>query len=174
VIDKLQELAKKYSRKGIDTYYKIIRREGLRWGRNRVLRVYRLMRLGFRRKGKRRLPARLKVPLAITEGLNKVWSMDFMSDALTNGRRTRVLNIIDEYSREALTVHPDYSIPAVSVINQLEILEQHRDLPDGFRLDNGPEFTCFEFTEWCRSKHNPPARYPSGIPVQQHQPLHSG
>jgi putative transposase len=153
VIDKLKQLAEKYSRKGIDTYYKIIRREGLRWGRNRVLRVYRLMRLGFRRKGKRRLPARLKVPLAITEGLNKVWSMDFMSDALTNGRRTRVLNIIDEYSREALTVHPYYSIPAVSVINQLEILEQHRYLPDSFRLDNGPEFTCLEFTEWCRSKN---------------------
>ncbi len=60
MIDKLQELAEKYSRKGIDTYYKIIRREGLRWGRNRVLRIYRLMRLGFRRKGKRRLPARFK------------------------------------------------------------------------------------------------------------------
>jgi putative transposase len=110
------------------------------------------MKLGFRRKGKRRLPARLKVPLTITEGLNKMWSMGFMSDALANGRRTRVLNIIDEYSREALTVYPDHSIPGISLINQLKIFEQHRDLPESFRLDNGPEFTCFEFTEWCRSK----------------------
>ena len=79
--------------------------------------------------------------------------MDFMSDALVNGRRVRVLNIMDEYSREALAVYPDYSIPSVSVINQLEIIEQHRDLPDSFRLDNGPEFTSFEFTEWCRLKN---------------------
>lgn len=166
VIDKLQQLVEKYSRKGIDTYYKLIRREGLKWGRNRVLRVYRLMKLSFRRKCKKRIPARLKVPLVIAEGLNKGWTMDFMSDALVNGRRVRVLNIMDEYSREALAVYPDYSIPSVSVINQLEILEQHRDLPDSFRLDNGPEFTSFEFTEWCRSKNIKITYIQPGRPMQ--------
>jgi putative transposase len=166
VIDKLQELVDKYSRKGIDMYYKLIRREGLKWGRNRVLRVYRLMKLSFRRKCKKRIPARLKVPLVIAEGLNKGWTMDFMSDALVNGRRVRVLNIMDEYSREALAVYPDYSIPSVSVINQLEILEQHRDLPDSFRLDNGPEFTSFEFTEWCRLKNIKITYIQPGRPMQ--------
>jgi putative transposase len=166
VIEKLQQLAEKYSRKGIDTYYKLIRREGLRWGRNRVLRVYRLMKLSLRRKCKKRIPARLKVPLIIAEGLNKGWTMDFMSDALVNGRRVRVLNIMDEYSREALAVYPDYSIPAVSVINQLEILEQHRDLPDSFRLDNGPEFTSFEFTDWCRLKNIKISYIQPGRPMQ--------
>lgn len=166
VIEKLQELVDKYSRKGIDMYYKLIRREGLKWGRNRVLRVYRLMKLSFRRKCKKRIPARLKVPLVIAEGLNKGWTMDFMSDALVNGRRVRVLNIMDEYSREALAVYPDYSIPSVSVINQLEILEQHRDLPDSFRLDNGPEFTSFEFTEWCRLKNIKITYIQPGRPMQ--------
>jgi putative transposase len=153
VIEKLQQLAEKYSGKGLDTYYKIIRREGIHWGRNRVLRVYRLLKLSFRRKGKKRLPARLKVPLTVAEGLNTGWTMDFMSDALANGRKVRVLNIMDEYSREALTVHPDYSIPSLGVINQLKILEGQRKLPGSFRVDNGPEFTCFEFTEWCHSKN---------------------
>ena len=166
VIDKLQQLVDKYPRKGIDTYYKLIRREGFRWGRNRVLRVYRLMKLSFRRKCKKRIPARLKVPLVIAEGLNRGWTMDFMSDALVNGRRVRVLNIMDEYSREALAVYPDYSIPTVSVINQLEILEQHRSLPDSFRLDNGPEFTSFEFTEWCKLKNIKISYIQPGRPMQ--------
>src|SRR6202035_1266837 len=136
------------------------------WGRNRVLRVYRLMKLSFRRKGKKRIPARLKVPLTATEGLNTGWSMDFMSDALLNGRRIRVLNIIDEYSREALTVHSDYSIPASSVINQLNILEEHRDLPSRIRVDNGPEFTSFEFTGWCSSKNIQITYIQPGRPMQ--------
>jgi putative transposase len=166
VIDKLQQLSEKYSRKGIDTYFKLIRREGIHWGRNRVLRVYRLMKLSFRRKGKKRIPARIKVPLQATEGLNTGWSMDFMSDALVNGRRIRVLNIIDEYSREALVVHPDYSIPARTVINQMEILEEQRDLPSRIRVDNGPEFTSLEFTEWCASKNIEITFIQPGRPMQ--------
>ena len=79
--------------------------------------------------------------------------MDFMSDALGDGRRIRILNIIDECSREALTVHADYSIPSAVVITQLEILEQERGLPQMLRVDNGPEFTSYDFTEWCRSKN---------------------
>ncbi len=92
--------------------------------------------------------------------------MDFMSDALLNGRRIRVLNIIDEYSREALTVHSDYSIPASSVINQLNILEEHRDLPSRIRVDNGPEFTSFEFTGWCSSKNIQITYIQPGRPMQ--------
>jgi putative transposase len=166
VIEKLQELSEKYSRKGIDTYFKIIRREGIHWGRNRVLRVYRLMKLSFRRKGKKRIPARIRVPLTPREGLNSGWSMDFMSDALVNGRRIRVLNIIDEYSREALTVYADYSMPSTSVINQMKILEEQRGLPSRIRVDNGTEFTSFEFTEWCRSKNIEITFIQPGRPMQ--------
>jgi len=78
--------------------------------------------------------------------------MDFMSDALSNGRRVRVLNIMDDYSREALTVYADYSIPSIGVIRQLEILQQERGLPAVIRVDNGPEFTSIEFTEWCSTR----------------------
>lgn len=84
--------------------------------------------------------------------INETWSMDFMSDALSNGRRIRVLNIMDDCSREALTIHADFSIPSIGVISQLEFLEQQRGLPQTLRVDNGPEFTSIEFTEWCRQK----------------------
>jgi len=150
----------------MDTYFKIIRREGIHWGRNRVLRVYRLMKLSFRRKGKKRIPARIKAPLIPREGLNAGWSMDFMSDALVNGRRIRVLNIIDEYSREALVVHADYSMPSSTVISQMKILEEQRGLPSRIRVDNGTEFTRFEFTEWCRSKNIEIAFIQPGRPMQ--------
>ena len=166
VIDKLEQLAEKYSRKGIDTYFKLIRREGIHWGRNRVLRVYRLMKLSLRRKGKKRIPARIKVPLKAREGLNTGWSLDFMSDALVNGRRIRVLNIIDEYSREALAVHADYSMPSSSVITQMKILEENRGLPGRIRVDNGTEFTSFEFTEWCKSKNIEITFIQPGRPMQ--------
>ena len=152
VIIKLQELADKYPSKGLDTYFKLIQRQGLRWGRMRVLRVYRLMKLGMRRKGKRRLPARVKEPLKSGETINTQWAMDFMSDALSNGRRIRILNIMDECSREALAVYADYSIPSVVVTQQLEMLEKERGLPEVIRVDNGPEYTSQEFAEWCQKK----------------------
>jgi putative transposase len=152
VIEKLQSLAEKY-RKGFETYFKLIRREGLIWNRKRVLKVYRLLELKFKRRGKKRLPARIKEVLQAGETINSTWSMDFMSDALMNGRRIRVLNVMDDYSREALIVYADYSIPSITVINQLELLGHQRDLPSMIRVDNGPEFTSFEFTQWCTQKN---------------------
>jgi len=147
VITKLQDLAEKYRNKGFDTYYRLIRREGLIWNRKRVLSVYRVLGLRFKRRGKRRLPARIKQPLQAAAMVNHTWSMDFMSDALSNGRRIRILNIMDDCSREALAVHADFSIPSQEVIVQLENLEQQRELPKNIR-----EFTSLEFAEWCKAR----------------------
>jgi putative transposase len=152
IIGKLRELADKYPSECLGTYFKLIRRHGHHWGRMRVLRVYRLMKPGMRRKGKRRLPARVKEPLVSGHRVNEQWAMDFMSDAFSNGRRVRVLNIMDEFTREALAVYADYSIPSVGVIRQLEMLEQERGLPEVIRMDNSPVYTSQEFTDWCQSK----------------------
>ena len=102
IISKLLELAEKYPTRGFDTYYGKIRMEGLIWNRKRVLRVYRMLNLKMRRKKKRRLPARTKTTLEVPSVLNDTWSIDFMSDALTTGRRFRMLNVIDDHNREAL------------------------------------------------------------------------
>jgi len=106
VIAKLTELAEKLPTRGFDVYYNRIRTEGLVWNRKRVLRVYSNMKLGMRRRHKNRVPTRIQHPLETPAGLNEVWSMDFMSDSLSDGRRVRMFNVIDDYNREALAVEP--------------------------------------------------------------------
>ena len=90
VIDKLNEFAERHPTRGFDEYYNRIRNEGLKWNRKRVLRVYRSMGLNIRRKRKRRLPSRVNEPLTVPTTLNQTWSVDFMSDALSYGRRIRI------------------------------------------------------------------------------------
>ena len=102
MITRLNELAQQLPTRGFDKYYGIIRNEGRGWGRRRVLRVYREMKLKLRRKHKRRLPSRIKEPLQQQQYANKSYSMDFMSDALVGGRKLRVLNVMDDCTRESL------------------------------------------------------------------------
>ena len=112
---KLQELAEQLPHRGIDEYYGRLRNQGYSWGRKRVLRVYRKLRLQLRRKRKRRLPSRIKAPLTLPIASNIIWSMDFMHDVLESGRKFRVLNVIDDYNREALAIESEYSFPSIKV-----------------------------------------------------------
>ena len=150
VIDKLNELAEKLPTRGFDEYYNRIRKEGLRWNRKRVLRVYRNLGLKIRRKRKRRLPSRLKLPLSTPNTMNHTWSMDFMSDALSYGRRIRILNIIDDYNREALAIEAAHSFAGEQVVRVLKELVFLRGKPRKIRVDNGPEFLSKIFVNWCK------------------------
>jgi putative transposase len=150
VIKKLQDYAELFPTRGFDEYYGKIRNEGLVWNRKRVLRVYRTLKLGLRRKRKRRLPARVKQPLQQQQQPNKSYSMDFMSDALSTGRKLRVLNIMDDCTRESLAAYADFSIPAEKVVIVLENIIAERGKPEQIRVDNGPEFLSKVFKDWCR------------------------
>jgi putative transposase len=108
--------------------------------------------LNKRRRGKRRLPARLKQPLQQQTAINKSWSIDFMSDSLVNGRKFRTLNVIDDFNREVLAIEVDTSISAKRVIRTLEQVIEWRGKPRNIRADNGPEFTSKDFELWCLSK----------------------
>lgn len=142
--EKLLELAKEYSTRGFDWYYLKIRQEGLKWNRKRVLRIYRKLNLGLRRKHKKRVNRAYQECLAHPIAPNYTWSMDFMSDALEDGRKVRVFNIMDDYNREALAVEAGLSFPSSRVIRVLEQLAFERGLPDQIRVDNGPEFASHE------------------------------
>lgn len=152
VIKKLEDLSSRYPTRGCDKFYDMIRNEGLPWNYKRVRRVYCLMKLNIRRKVKRRLPARVKEPLVNQIEINKSWSMDFMSDALLTGRKVRVLNVMDDFSREALCIEADISLPAERVTRILDDLIDWRGKPEQIRVDNGPEFTSTAFTDWCKEK----------------------
>src|SRR5690606_11156525 len=138
VIDKLTEMAENYPTRGFDEYYKKIRREGLQWNRKPVLRVYREMKLKLRRKHKKRIQGRVKTPLETPEVLNHCWSMDFMSDVLTDGRKVRIFNVIDDCNREALAIDAGLNYPARQVVETLEKIEEEIGLPQFIRCDNGP------------------------------------
>ncbi len=166
VIDKLNEFADKLPTRGFDEYYNRIRNEGIKWNRKRVLRVYRSMGLNIRRKRKRRLPSRIKHPLSVPATQNHTWSMDFMSDALSYGRRIRILNIIDDFNREALAVEPGFSFAAEQLVRVLKEVVFLRGQPKEIRVDNGPEFLSKIFVNWCQF-HGIEIKYiQPGKPVQ--------
>ncbi|KAI9549732.1 putative insertion element IS407 uncharacterized 31.7 kDa protein-like [Daphnia sinensis] len=93
-----------------------MRKEGVTWNHKRVYRIYKLLKLSMRRKGKRRVPARVKEPLIQPELVNSSWSMDFMSDSLMSGQRFRTLNILDDFNREALHIEIGASLPSLRVV----------------------------------------------------------
>lgn len=96
------------------------------------------------------MPARVKQALFVPETINQVWSVDFMSDSLWDGRKFRLLNIVDDYNREVLSVETDTSLPAARLIRVLEQLKEYRGLPEMIRVDNGPEFISHRLDAWCK------------------------
>ena len=149
MVVKLQQYAELYPTRGFDDYFGKIRNEGLVWNRKRVLRVYRSLRMKLRRKCKKRLPARIKEPLNKPLQVNDTWSLDFMSDSLSNGRRIRIFKAMDDTSRESLAAYADYSICAEKVIMLLQQITEERGVPRQIRVDNGPEFLSKTFVQWC-------------------------
>lgn len=120
-------------------YYRL-RRKGCNCNHKPLYRVYTMLRLNVRGSARRRLPQRIKQPLLVPQAINQGWSMDFMCDSLVDGRRFRLLNIIDEYNRESLAIEIDTSLPALRAIRTLEQLVERRTKPEVIRVDNGPEF----------------------------------
>lgn len=123
--------------------------KGYGWNHKRIYRVYTDMKLNIRRRAKKRLPERIKQPLTVPTESNQVWSIDFMSDSLTDGRRFRLLNILDDFNRESLAIEVDTSLPSLRVIRVLEKLVAQRGCPSNIRCDNGPEFISHKLEEWC-------------------------
>ncbi|OGX91459.1 IS3 family transposase [Hymenobacter coccineus] len=96
-----------------------LRKNGLSINHKRTWRIYRAMGLHLPRRLKKRLPARVKQPLAVPEAANGCWSLDFTSDVLTDSRWFRTLNVFDDYNRQLLGVEIDFSLPAARVVQVL-------------------------------------------------------
>jgi putative transposase len=150
VIEALQDLAFKHPTYGFRKLFAYIRRSGNEWNHKRVYRVYKLLRLNRKRKGKRRLPSRVKQPLVKQEEINQSWSMDFMSDSMVGGRRFRTFNLIDDCTREVLAIEIDTSLSSKRIIRTLERVILERGKPSTIRTDNGPEFTSKDLELWAK------------------------
>jgi len=153
IIKLLEELAEKYPTYGFKKMFHLLRSMGHKWNHKRVRRVYVMMALNIRRKRKRRLPARVKVPHILPIDCNITWSMDFMQDTLISGKTFRTLNVIDDHNREALMVTIDTSLSARRITRELDRLIEWRGEPEAIRVDNGPEFTSAVFESWAKNHH---------------------
>jgi putative transposase len=146
----LTQIIAKHPAIGFWQTYHRLRNMGLKWNHKKVRRVYRAMNLNVRRKAKYRLPERVKQPLAMATRPNQVWSIDFMSDNLRDGRKFRLFNVIDDFNRESLAIEADTSLPSLRVQRVLEKLIKQRGKPRNIRCDNGPEFISHALQQWCK------------------------
>lgn len=151
VIEKLNELAENKPARGFPYYYRRMRNEGFVWNHKRVKRVYNMLNLNKRRKHKRRIPKRFREALLQPDMINNTWSIDFMHDTLINGRKVRILNILDDYNRQALAIEADYSQSGTTVVTTLQQIIHWRGKPVEIRCDNGPEFLSHTFVDYCSS-----------------------
>lgn len=149
VIDALTAVVERHGRWGFWKCFDRLRAQGQTWNHKRVHRVYCALRLNLPRRTSRRVPKRVRQPLDAPPQLNHTWALDFMSDTLYDGRRVRLLTVIDEGNREALDIVVGTSLPSLRVTRVLEALALVHGAPAAVRVDNGPEFLAQSFVEWC-------------------------
>jgi putative transposase len=121
-----------------------------RWNHKRVYRIYKELELNLRIKPRKRLIREAPQALEVPTQINEVWSMDFMHDQLADARTFRLLNVIDDFNREALGIEVDFSLPAQRVIRSLNQIIEWRGKPKVIRSDNGPEYISEVFAQWAR------------------------
>jgi len=116
----------------------------------KLYRIYRDEGLGVRKRQRRRRATGTRRPILVPQGLNQRWSLDFVSDAFTDGRRFRILVIIDDFSRECLTLVPDTSISGARMARELDTVCRWRKRPMMIVSDNGTEMTSCAILQWSR------------------------
>jgi len=159
--ERLRALAEERRRWGCPMLYQLIRREGFRINHKRIERLYREEGLSLRRRRRRTRLSHLRVNGPRARAENQVWAVDFIHDALWDGRRFRALTVLDEWSRECLAVEAGTALPGERVVLVLERLCATRGRPAVIQSDNGPEFRGRVMDEWA---------YRSGVRLQFIEP----
>jgi putative transposase len=144
----LKLLAVEHPRYGYRRLQVMMVRQGWRVNHKRFCRLYRREGLAVKRRGRKRR-AQARVPLVAAVRKNQRWSMDFMRDTLSDGRKFRTFNIVDDFSRENPAIEVDTSLPGQRVVRVLERLRELRGVPEEIVSDNGPEFTGRALDEWA-------------------------
>jgi len=128
----------------------LLRREGWKDNHKRVYRLYRNEGLSLRHKRPRRnKAARLRQPKQRVTAINQIWSMDFVADALFDGRRLRALTVVDNYTRECLAIDVGQRLTGEHVVDALNRIKSERGLPQTIKVDNGSEFVSKAMDRWA-------------------------
>jgi putative transposase len=147
---RLRELAAVRRRFGYRRLLILLRREGTRVNHKKLRRLYREERLQVRRRGGRKRALGTRAPLALPQGPNQRWSLDFLSDTLTDSRRFRILAVVDDFTRECLTLVADTSLSGARVGRALDAIIVQRGKPLSIVSDNGTELTSMAILGWSQ------------------------
>jgi len=147
---RLRELANERRRFGYRRLFILLRREGEPSGVNRIHRLYREEGLSVRKRRARRKAVGTRAPILIEARPNARWSTDFVHDQFANGRRLRILNIVDDVTKQCLGAIPDTSISGRRVARELTAIIERHGKPGMIVSDNGTEYTCNAMLAWCR------------------------
>lgn len=150
--EKIISIAHEKRRYGYRRIHVLLRREGININHKKLFRIYKQLGLKVLKRGgrKRALGTRI-VAMALTKA-NQEWSLDFVHDALDNGRRIRILTVVDDFTRESVKITVDTSLSGRRVCEELEQVIESRGKPDRILSDNGTEFTSTAVLKWCQEK----------------------
>lgn len=148
---RIRELAGERRRFGYRRLHILLRREGVEMNHKRFRRLYREEGLQVRKRGGRKRALGTRAPIQSPSGPNIRWSMDFVSDSFTDGRRFRVLCVVDDYTRECLGLVADTSLSGTRVGRELDrIIARRKAKPQVCVSDNGTEFTSIAILKWTQ------------------------
>lgn len=145
---RLKELAAVRRRFGYRRLHLLLKREGLAVNHKKLYRIYREEKLVVRKRGGRKRALGCRAPMVLPGGRNERWSLDFVSDAVADGRRFRILAIVDDFTRECLALVADTSLSGARVARELDAVIAARGPPKTVVSDNGPEFTALAMLRW--------------------------
>ena len=148
---RIVDIAHQRRRFGYRRVYDLLRRDFPGVNHKRVYRLYREANLAVRKRKKSKRPLHERVPLQLAKAVNEVWSMDFVSDSLSNGRRLKYLTVADDFSHECVDIAVDFGISGEYVTRLLDRAAVFRGYPEMVRTDNGPEFTSRVFMAWAQT-----------------------
>lgn len=147
--ERLRDLAHQRRRFGYRRLHILLRRDGIMINRKKTQRLYREEGLTVRRRKGRKRAVGARAPAPVPALPNQRWSLDFVHDQMITGRRFRVLNVVDDVTRECLAAVPDTSISGKRVVRELTDLIARRGKPGMIVSDNGTELTSNAVLEWC-------------------------
>lgn len=149
---RLRALAGERRRFGYRRLGLLLAREGVRLNHKKLRRIYAAERLQVRRRGGRKRALGTRTPIALPDAVNQRWSLDFVSDTLSDGRRFRMLCVVDDFSRECLALVADTSLSGLRLVRELDGIVARRGLPLSVVSDNGTELTSVAVLRWSQDR----------------------
>jgi putative transposase len=149
---RLRELAALRRRFGYRRLGWLLAREGHAMNHKKLYRLYHEEKLAVRRRGRRKRALGTRAPMILPAAINERWSLDFVADGLSDGRRFRILNVADDFSRECLATVVDTSLGGGRLVRELERLTTERAVPRMIASDNGTELTSGAVLRWATGR----------------------